>query len=183
MHPVLQFFLTIIVSVLVGCLWGAATFTINQNKGYWNNGFWWGFWLGWIGLVVVLCKSDNHYSYYSSSVDKNFPSDQPHPAIASQPVPNGGWRCECGRVHAAYVSSCACGRKAGISRHSSVSVSTRIFFAGEMIILTEAHPPGSDSAAYRHFCCRIQRPARGSRRCRPYNAYNFSPTPAARRSE
>lgn len=110
MHPVLQFFLTIIVSVLVGCLWGAATFTINQNKGYWNNGFWWGFWLGWIGLVVVLCKSDNHYSYYSSSVDKNFPSDQPHPAIASQPVPNGGWRCECGRVHAAYVSSCACGR-------------------------------------------------------------------------
>lgn len=110
MHPVLQFFLTIIVSVLIGCLWGAATFTINQNKGYWNNGFWWGFWLGWIGLVVVLCKSDNHYSYYSSSVDKNFPSDQPHPAIASQPVPNGGWRCECGRAHAAYVISCACGR-------------------------------------------------------------------------
>lgn len=110
MHPVLQFFLTIIVSVLIGCLWGAATFTINQNKGYWNNGFWWGFWLGWIGLVVVLCKSDNHYSYYSSSVDKNFPSDQPHPAIASQPVPNGGWRCACGRVHAAYVSSCACGK-------------------------------------------------------------------------
>ena len=113
MHPVLQFFLTIIVSVLIGCLWGAATFTINQNKGYYENGFWWGFWLGWIGLVIVLCKQDiNRYSYNYTPTTKesDTPSDKPHPAIAAQPVPDGGWRCECGRAHAAYVISCACGR-------------------------------------------------------------------------
>lgn len=111
MHPVLQFFLTIIVSVLVGCLWGAATFTINQNKGHYENGFWWGFWLGWIGLIIVLCKPNCNYPHYSApSQSVATPSDKPHPAIASQPVPNGGWQCACGRVHAAYVSSCACGR-------------------------------------------------------------------------
>ena len=109
MNPFLSFFITVIVCVINGCLWGAATHAINRNKGYWTNGFWWGFWLGWIGLIVVLCKSDNNYVYYSSSVDKHFPADQPHPAIASQPVPAGGWRCTCGRVHAAYVTSCTCG--------------------------------------------------------------------------
>ncbi len=115
MHPLLQLILTIIVCAFAGCLWGAATYTINQNKGYYENGFWWGFWLGWIGLVIVLCKQDiNRYSYYPASRQATnqhaIPSDKPHPAIASQPVPNGGWQCACGRVHAAYVSSCACGK-------------------------------------------------------------------------
>lgn len=47
--------------VLLVPLWlifGFATRTINRNKGY-EGGFWWGFLLGPIGLIIIACKPDN----------------------------------------------------------------------------------------------------------------------------
>ena len=40
-------------------LWGFVSKHIVKTKGYpdeLNKGFWWGFWLGWIGLIVCCCK-------------------------------------------------------------------------------------------------------------------------------
>lgn len=40
-------------------LWGFVAKQIVKSKGYpdsENKGFWWGFWLGWIGLIVCLTK-------------------------------------------------------------------------------------------------------------------------------
>lgn len=37
--------------------WGFVTKTINKNKGY-EGGFWWGFCLGIIGVIIVACKAN-----------------------------------------------------------------------------------------------------------------------------
>lgn len=98
----------IIVILINACIWGLATFTINSNKGYYNNGFWWGFWLGIFGLLVVLCKPESHGYYYSPNREPER-KDRLQPVTGPQTVPAGGWKCSCGRAHAAYVSSCPCG--------------------------------------------------------------------------
>ena len=51
----------ILVVLIWAVIWGCITKKINQDKGY-EGGFAWGFWLGLIGLIVVLCKSDNRSS-------------------------------------------------------------------------------------------------------------------------
>ncbi len=43
--------------IVWGIIWGFATKTVNENKGY-EGGFWLGFFLGIIGFIIVACKSD-----------------------------------------------------------------------------------------------------------------------------
>lgn len=56
---------------------------------------------------------DSYPSYYGCNYDPAAqasavpPKDDEHD---TQLLDNGGWRCACGKVNAAYVSSCACGR-------------------------------------------------------------------------
>ena len=58
------------------CLWGFVAKQIVKSKGYpesMNKGFWWGFFLGWIGLIVCLVKPQyqnpmnmfNQYNQYN----------------------------------------------------------------------------------------------------------------------
>lgn len=49
----------LLAAIIVAVVWGFVTKTINENKGY-SGGFAWGFFLGLIGLIVVLCKKDNN---------------------------------------------------------------------------------------------------------------------------
>ena len=96
MGPVI---LAIFIGLINGCLWGFATKTINENKGY-EGGFAWGFFLGIIGLIVVLCRSSVDYTAFTSSYSQS----------TQRQMPSGGWACDCGRVHNAYESSCVCGK-------------------------------------------------------------------------
>ena len=48
----------IIGGVIVGIIFGCITKHINESKGY-EGGFAWGFWLSFIGIIVVACKPDN----------------------------------------------------------------------------------------------------------------------------
>ena len=91
-----------IVGIVVSCIWGAVTYYVQDNKGYSENGFWWGFFLGWIGLVVVLCKPNLNNIYTNYTYGTKAPT-------ASSVVPVGGWKCKCGRGNASYVSTCICG--------------------------------------------------------------------------
>lgn len=50
--------LVILVIVAWCCIWGVATQSIGNSKGI-NGSFWWGFFLGIIGLIVVACMKDN----------------------------------------------------------------------------------------------------------------------------
>jgi hypothetical protein len=93
--------ISLVITIIVGCLWGAATYTINENKGYYNNGFWWGFWLGLIGVIVVLCKPDARTQYYET---------YGYPSQYGNKIPEGGWKCTCGTIHSSYVTSCSCGK-------------------------------------------------------------------------
>ena len=47
----------IIVQISLMAIFGFVTKTISKNKGY-AGGFWWGFFLGILGLIVVICKPD-----------------------------------------------------------------------------------------------------------------------------
>ena len=63
----------ILMLVLQGCTFGIATYYIGKSRGY-QNCFWWGFFLGLIGLIVVLCLNDNisssNNSDYVEAIDK-----------------------------------------------------------------------------------------------------------------
>ena len=93
-------FFYICLSIGISCIFGAITKSINENKGY-DGGFAWGFWLGWIGIIVVACRQPAQV-YYP-------PSPNPSYNSSSSNAP-GGWRCTCGRFHSAYVTSCTCGK-------------------------------------------------------------------------
>ena len=47
--------------LLVAIGFGLITRYINKSKGY-EGGFAWGFWLAFIGIIVVACKPDNRSS-------------------------------------------------------------------------------------------------------------------------
>lgn len=56
---------------------------------------------------------DDYPSYYGANYNPSIaaqwnvpPRDEAH---NQQLLASGGWRCQCGRVHASYVSSCSCG--------------------------------------------------------------------------
>lgn len=95
---------------IVSSIFGVITKNINENKGYYG-GFWWGFLLGWIGIIVVACKSDNTRKnyYYENEADRAlsaYAAEKTNQNLMMQ----GGWRCpECGRTNASYVTTCICG--------------------------------------------------------------------------
>jgi len=114
-------FVSVIISLLItvgiASIWGAVTWKINDNKGYASNGFWWGFFLGWVGVIVVACKANvsNYQMTGWKCVCGKVHSDyvtacacgRTRNTVAS--VPEGHWTCSCGRIHAPYVTSCICG--------------------------------------------------------------------------
>lgn len=102
----------ILISVAVSIGFGIATNKIIENKGYYDNWFWWGFFFGWIALIVALTKpeaphysnpSGEYYETYFSANSKDYDYEK-------QLLASGGWKCACGRVNAGYVSSCSCGK-------------------------------------------------------------------------
>jgi len=104
----------IIGALIGGLIFGFITKKVGENKGY-DNQFWWGFWLGWIGLIVVAVKPDNNYSY-GNQHHENHEFDERLHALAngSEYAPRGTWQCwSCKRTNADYVTTCLCGVKKG----------------------------------------------------------------------
>lgn len=62
-------FVYIFVAIIQGLIWGFIAQIISENKGY-EDGFFWVFFLGIIGLIVVACKPDNNSSYASALLSK-----------------------------------------------------------------------------------------------------------------
>lgn len=95
------------IGIIQGCIFGFATQTVIDNKGYYENWFWWGFFFGLIPLIVAIAKPQNTYrspyrggGLYQSADD----------LYKKQMLAEGGWKCACGKVQAAYVSTCSCGK-------------------------------------------------------------------------
>ena len=94
----------VILGVLICSLaCGFATRKINESKGY-DGGFAWGFWLGFIGLIVVACKPDNRSSYYSILQSSGSASSLFNNSSEES------WRCSrCTRMNPPYQTTCTCG--------------------------------------------------------------------------
>ena len=110
-HDLGWFIIYLIISLIEACIFGAITKVINERHGY-EGGFWWGFFLRVIGIIVVACRQPAYNAgYYSSGNSIMVPEKSAEtPIDLDAPVPTGGWRCICGRAHAPYESSCACGQ-------------------------------------------------------------------------
>ena len=110
----------IIGIIIWGIIWGFATNAVIHGKGYDENWFWWGFFFGFIALIVAACKPENRSGYQSYSQDSNDPYSyfQNNSADAAYSrniqtkkiLDQGGWMCSCGRLNESYIGTCACGR-------------------------------------------------------------------------
>lgn len=98
----------IIGIVIWGSIWGVATNAVIRNKGYDENWFWWGFFFGFIALLVALSKPQiNTYEYSGgeSQISKLANEKRNEEMLRSN-----GWKCsKCGRVNPSYTGTCGCG--------------------------------------------------------------------------
>lgn len=62
-------FVYIFVAIIQGLICGFVAQVVSENKGY-EDGFFWFFFLGIIGIIVVACKPDNNSSYASALLSK-----------------------------------------------------------------------------------------------------------------
>lgn len=111
------FLIYLIIIGIVGSVFGIATQNIIDNKGYDEKWFWWGFFFGFLAVLVALSKPDNH-AYQSTN-----PSWMQHSSNTRDEdvLEQGGWKCTCGRVNPSYTGTCACGKRKG---EKEVSVKT-----------------------------------------------------------
>ena len=79
-------------------LFGAAVDRVITGKGYEEIWFWWGFFFGFLALLVALAKAD-------ASGGARPPEDRKEALLQE-----GGWICQrCGQVNPAYTGTCGCG--------------------------------------------------------------------------
>ena len=92
--------ISLVVYLAQGLIFGLAAQQIAEGKGY-STGFAWGFWLGLIGLLVVLFKPNISAAY-----------ETPRYAPSAAPAPSANeWVCVCGsRNHESLTYCTRCGR-------------------------------------------------------------------------
>lgn len=96
--------------IIWGVIWGCATNAVIRNKGYDENWFAWGFFFGFIALIVACAKPEN--SRRREDYAPMYPGASPRAqeAYERQTLENGGWKCVCGTVNSRAVWTCKCGR-------------------------------------------------------------------------
>lgn len=105
----------IIVMIIQGLIFGFATQAIIDNKGYYENWFWWGFFFGIIALLVALGKPVSRAyeaanNDYLEGVSGKFSRDGER-NHTTRVLEGGGWKCHfCNRTNPSYTGTCACGR-------------------------------------------------------------------------
>ena len=111
------FFIYLIIIGIVGSVFGIATQNIIDNKGYDEKWFWWGFFFGFLAVLVALSKPENH-AYQSSNPTWMQPSSNTRDEDV---LKQGGWKCTCGRVNPSYTGTCACGKHKGEKQNNSAT--------------------------------------------------------------
>ncbi|MBP3507258.1 MAG: hypothetical protein J6K43_12760 [Lachnospiraceae bacterium] len=79
---------------------------IVHRKGNINNWFWWGFFFGFIALIVAWCQKD--YSYKQHDKDTNgFSNSEDKEKRDKEILKSGGWKCyDCGCVNKKQIMKC-----------------------------------------------------------------------------
>lgn len=105
----------LIAWMVISFICGLISMKIGKNKGYTANEYFWGFWLGVIGIIVVACRADASRNGYldSSTYKRELLNKHSVEEAREIMLKNGGWKCAfCGRVSPEYATSCNCGRTA-----------------------------------------------------------------------
>ena len=110
----------LIILIVVGSVFGIATQSIIDNKGYDEKWFWWGFFFGFIAMLVAISKPENHAYQSSNPKWMQSSSDTRDEEVVKQ----GGWKCTCGRVNPSYTGTCACGKRKGEKQNSQQAQQT-----------------------------------------------------------
>ena len=100
-----------LISLIVwGIICGVATNKVIEKKCYSDNWFWWGFFFGFLALIVA-CTKPQAQSYNSSSSSLFAAAAEEKMKIQQQSLlEQGGWKCnKCGNVNPSYSGTCNCG--------------------------------------------------------------------------
>lgn len=100
----------LLIYCIYGSIWGVVVNKVIENKGYYENWFWWGFFFGFFALIVALTKPQKLRTFDDSfTVGKDYVFRGFGDQKDSDWIP-GGWKCpNCGNVNAGYVGTCGCG--------------------------------------------------------------------------
>ncbi len=101
--------------LLADIVCGIVCYIILSSKGYGseeypNYGFWWGFLLSVIGIIICACKTD--IRLLEAVHKKEDTGDINRERIIPQSDSDGFWRCpKCGMLYSKYANECKCGYK------------------------------------------------------------------------
>ena len=97
-----------------GLIFGIICRYIVKNKGYddyENYGFFWGFFLGFIGLIVCAVKPDQNIYSNNRTSGQNSSGLNYDYNKSSAPKDSAGWVCNCGTRNYGYETNCHnCGK-------------------------------------------------------------------------
>ena len=94
-YVIIQLLIIVIGGIFWGVLWGYATKSVVQNKGYSDDWFWYGFFFGLIALLLALAKPDQNSQTGS---------------VLAQPWITDSWVCpNCSARNNSYAITCSCG--------------------------------------------------------------------------
>lgn len=106
--------------LILGVVCGFICESIASNRGM-EGGFWWGFFLDILGVIIVALRPNDQVSPKNESERHE-----------SEIIALGGWRCNnCGKANYPYVEECTCGWKKGtpapsMQRNPSISSKEKI---------------------------------------------------------
>lgn len=98
----MDIFFSLLIPLIGGMIFGFATDAVISNKGYDENWFWWGFFFGWIALVVALAKPQKERNTRSPEASAAY--------YDNKRMKNNGWVCaKCEKTNPHYTGTCSCG--------------------------------------------------------------------------
>ncbi len=101
--------LYIILSLIPSIIWGVVVYKVIENKGYYENWFWWGFFFGIFALIVALTKPTVQYTAEQHEEETKIKKILEEKE-KERTIQNGGWECiKCGKVLPHYTGTCGCG--------------------------------------------------------------------------
>ena len=106
------------------CGWICESIASNRNM---EGGFWWGFFLSIIGIIIVAVRPNDTPSYQSSGSNNAAISYDDMEKRQKEILDNGGWRCSCGHVNFNYQANCGACNK---SRQENSAISQPTLSSG-----------------------------------------------------
>lgn len=107
------------VGIGLSVVWGKATNAVLRSRGYFDNWFWLGFFIGPAALLFALMKPDiSHRTEASTTGESNYfvrnnngynGASESNYFVRDQEKRPGYWTCSCGRQNPPYTGTCGCG--------------------------------------------------------------------------